>query len=231
MQLQQPFLANQVTPNGQSDLIVPPKAWYEVMITDEVASESANNKNSGLLKLVLTIRQGELAGQKLGVNLNLWNENPKAVEIAYGELSSIVHALGTHQSGAAWKDIPITDTKMLQGVPFMVEYGPQKDNPQYGQLYKARKMGDPTAVNVLAAQTPATLAAPVNAVPQFGGSQAPIPFAAPVPSMSPGFGAPQPTNPFSSNPVNPATFAPGAATASPFSAPASAGPKPWEQKR
>lgn len=225
MQLPQPFLANQVTPAGQSDLIVPPLAWYELMITDEVATESTKNKNSGLLKLVLTIRQGQLAGKKLGVNLNIWNENPKAVEIAYGELSSIVHALGTHSSGAAWKDIPLTDTKMIQGVPFMGYYGPQEDEPIYGKLYKARKMGDPTAVNpalVIPAITP-------NPVPQFGQQvQPPSPFVAPASHIGNTFNAPQPTTPVFSGAANPAAFAPGAAIASPSNAP---GVPPWQQKR
>lgn len=227
MQLPQPFLANQVTPAGQSDLIVPPLAWYEVMITDEIATESAKDKDSGLLKLVLTIRQGELAGKKLGVNLNIWNKNPKAVEIARSELSAIVHALGTHSSGAAWKDIPLTDTKMIQGVPFMGYYGPQEDEPIYGKLYKARKMGDPTAVN----PAPVIPAIAPNPIPQFGQQVQPsAPFVAPASYIGSTSNAPLPTTPVFSGAASPAAlalaFAP--ATAFPSNAP---GVPPWQQKR
>lgn len=70
--------------------------WYIASITG--AEEKATNAGTGsYLKLEFTIVSENGKGRKVWTNLNLNNPNPKAVEIAYQQLSAICHAVGVMQ--------------------------------------------------------------------------------------------------------------------------------------
>lgn len=194
MQLPQPFLASQVEPSG-GDFVVLPRAWYPLVITGEAVEPSQNNPESGVLKFTLTVQNGHpLAGQSCRTNLNLFNVNPEAVEIAKRELSSIVRAVGL-------KDTPIHKTEQLFNIPFVGEYGPQKASEKYGQLFSCKSMAD--GIGHLAyLQT--KIANPTQASPAF------VPPAAPVPSLAPAWNTTAPV----------ATAPPVATVTSPSSPPA-----------
>ena len=90
-QLLQPFDATQVKPNeGVSNL---PVGIHDVVIT---ASEVKSNKSGtgGYLRLTLEIAEGVLKGKTGAMNINLYSQNEKAVEIAKRTLSTICHATG-----------------------------------------------------------------------------------------------------------------------------------------
>lgn len=193
MQLPQPFLASQVEPSG-GDFVVLPRAWYPLAITGEEVKASQSNENSGVLMLTLTVLPGHpMAGQSCRSNYNLFNVNPEAVAIAQRDFSALVHALGLQHT-------PIHDTKQIFNIPFVGEYGPQKNNEKYGQLYACKTPKDGAAL--LATHQQIRTPNPTPAPPAF------VPPAVPVPSPSPAW-----------NTAVPAASAPVVATAFPSSAP------------
>lgn len=87
----QGFNAAETQPNEGFEPI--PAGHYNAVITD---SEMKPTKagNGEYLKLTLQVLDGDYKNRKLFVNLNLANPNPKAVQIAKGELSAICRAVG-----------------------------------------------------------------------------------------------------------------------------------------
>lgn len=85
------FDANNVEPNKGFDVL--PADDYTAIIE---SSEMKNTKdgNGKYLKLSFQIIEGEFSGRKLWTNLNIVNDNPKAVEIAKADLSAICRAVG-----------------------------------------------------------------------------------------------------------------------------------------
>ena len=85
------FDANTVEPNTAPELLNP--GDYEVVIveSDLVSTKAGDGK---ILKFVLQVYSGPCKNSKLYDNLNLYNPNDKAVEIARGTLSAICRAVG-----------------------------------------------------------------------------------------------------------------------------------------
>lgn len=70
-----------------------PVGWYKAMIVE--SSMRYTRKGDGqFLELVFQIFEGEYENRKAWARLNLDNPNPKAVEIASRELSSIYRCFG-----------------------------------------------------------------------------------------------------------------------------------------
>lgn len=85
----------------------------------EKCSSTAKDPNGQYLKLTLECLSPKFKGRQVWVNLNLINKNPKAVEIANSELTSICKAVG--------KPV-IQDSQELHGIPMIVKLGVVKDN-------------------------------------------------------------------------------------------------------
>jgi hypothetical protein len=113
------------------------------------------------------IIEGEFQGRILFVILNLWNANPKAVEIANRELATIVAAVG--KPGAQ-------DSVELHNIPMTIKVGIQPGVGEYGSSNRIK--------NYMAyAQAPA---APVTIVTK----PAPAPAQAGQPPINPATGVP-----------------------------------------
>jgi hypothetical protein len=107
------FDATKVAPAEAFDLI--PIGDYVAMIT---ASENKATKSGGeMLKLTVTIIEGQYKDRKVWAQLNLINANPKAVEIAQRELSSICHATNV---------LTLTDSAQLHNRPLVVKLGQER---------------------------------------------------------------------------------------------------------
>lgn len=78
-----------------------PTGWYPAVITDVNVKEASGNPNNKMLACELTIIDGPAKGRKLFDNINLWNENPTTVEIAYKTLSAVGHATGVIRAAQA----------------------------------------------------------------------------------------------------------------------------------
>lgn len=142
------FDANQVEPNS-FDLI--PAGEYDAVITkSEVKPTSRGGR---LLKLQLQILNGTYQNRVLFDQLNLWNDNPQAVQIAKGTMSAICRAVNV---------LTPRDSSELHDKPLRVSVGIQKGKGEYeGQdqnrikAYKPRQAGPAVAA---AAPSPAMAA-------------------------------------------------------------------------
>lgn len=85
------FDASQVKPNDVFEAL--PAGEYEVCIIDSQVKPTSSGTGK-YLELSLQVVSGQYQNRRLIDRLNLWNQNPKAQEIARGTLSSICRAVG-----------------------------------------------------------------------------------------------------------------------------------------
>lgn len=107
-----------------------PVGDYKAVITEsEVKPTKAGDGQ--YLSLRVEIIEGEYQGRIIFVTLNLWNPNPKAVEIANRELATIVAAVGRPgaQNSEELHNIPMTIKVGIQ--PGQGEYGPSNRIKNY----------------------------------------------------------------------------------------------------
>lgn len=128
MQLIQAFNAQQYDPTqGVGSL---PIGKHPVIVeSSEVKANKAND--GGYLQLNLRIIDGPQQGTTGAYRLNLYHSNQQTVEIAHRQLSAICHVIGVFQ---------VTDSSQLHNLPFLIEVGPQKNDPQYTEVKKVFDM-------------------------------------------------------------------------------------------
>lgn len=206
MQMAGGFNANQYEPNqGMSSH--PPAQKIPFQITN-VAIKENKDKTGGYLEVEFTSQMGSVIHR-----YNIWNQTPKAVEIAYGQLSALCRATGIYQLD--WQ----TEGSALRGGRGLMDVGYQKDeepNPQfpdrkgYTELKKVYDLGGNEPGKAPAQQQPQTMqpaqngSAPMQQQPGGGWGQPNQPQQqAPQqpPSQQggawqPGGGAPQQTPPW-----------------------------------
>lgn len=103
-----------------------PIGKYTVVI--ESSEVKPNKENSGgYLQLNLKVCDGPDAGSTGAYRLNLYHSSEVTVAIANRQLSAICHVTDRFISD---------DSAPLHNVPFVVEVGPQKNNPQYTEVKK-----------------------------------------------------------------------------------------------
>lgn len=123
-QLMQQFDANQFDPTQSTGGL--PIGRHPVIIeSSEVKATQAND--GGYLQLNLKIIDGPQSGTVGAYRLNLYNSNQTAVEIAHRQMSAICHVLGVFN---------VQDSEQLHNIPFIIEVGPQKNDPQYTEVKK-----------------------------------------------------------------------------------------------
>lgn len=118
------FNASTVAPRQAMDPI--PSGWYRAII-EESKSEPTSKPGGMMLALTLKIIDGEFTGRKVFDRLNLQNENPTTVQIAYETLSQICHSVGV---------IQCQDSQQLHNIPLLVKVklrpaGPGSDGKHY----------------------------------------------------------------------------------------------------
>ena len=103
-----------------------PAGKYKVIISDtkQVPTRSGDG---GYLAVELRVVEGPQQGGTHTDRLNLHNQNPETVRIANNQLSAYCHVIGKFQ---------FNDTSELHNIPFMVEIGPQKNDPTYTEVKK-----------------------------------------------------------------------------------------------
>lgn len=94
---------------GRLPVTTDPKGHLVVISGDEIKENAA--KTGSYLEMTLTIIEGVHKGTSGVMNLNLWNQSEKAVEIAQSDLSKISHACGRPE---------FADTNVLWNVPFRI---------------------------------------------------------------------------------------------------------------
>ena len=135
-----------------------PVGDYKAVITDSEVKET-KNKDGQYLNLKVEIIEGEYQGRILFVILNLWNPNPKAVEIANRELATIVAAVNKPgaQDSTELHNIPMTIKIGIQ--PGVGEYGPSNRIKNYmayaAPVVSQGAKGTPVTIVTKPAPTPA----------------------------------------------------------------------------
>lgn len=227
------FDASQVTPNVA--LEAKPAGWYPCMMT---ASEMKPTKDGtgAYLECEFTIlAPAEYADQKFFDRLNLQNNNPQAVEIAYKTLSAICHATGV---------IQVADSIALHNRPLQVKVnqrpaglgadGKEHDVTNEVKGYKAIAGAVPQAVAHVPGIPPAppAYAAPSYAPPlSYATPAAPAPVAAAPAPVAPAWAPPPPPAAVAPTPAPAAPPAPLAAQAPAPVAPTGAAVPPWLQPK
>lgn len=114
------FDASTVAPNtGTMDAI--PAGWYNTQI-DQSELRPTKDGSGAYLELRFAVLDGQYVGRKVFARLNLRNNNPQAVEIAYKDLSAICHAIGIMQ---------VQDSSQLHGVPLKIKVSVRAATGEY----------------------------------------------------------------------------------------------------
>jgi len=71
-----------------------PAGEYTAMIVSSEKKQSNNKPQNSYLKLEWEVLEGQYRGRKIFENINLWNDNQQAVEIARKAIDSIYAACG-----------------------------------------------------------------------------------------------------------------------------------------
>lgn len=79
--------------------------------------QAKSNPRNEYVSCEFEIMEGQFQGRRLWTNLNLWNDNAQAVEIANRELNSIMHACGK---------LRVRSTEELHGIPMRGTVGIDK---------------------------------------------------------------------------------------------------------
>ena len=113
------FNANEHEPSRDNSPV--PPGEYVVAVTDS-AIKPTKAGNGKRLAIEYTIIEGKNKNRKIFEGLNIVNPNPKAEEIAFGQLSALCRACGKLQ---------ISDSAELHGIPFLLKVGVRAANGDY----------------------------------------------------------------------------------------------------
>lgn len=99
-----------------------PAGEYIAALVKSDRKEAKSGNGNAYIACEFEVQEGDCQGRRFWTNLNLWNGNSQAVEIAQRELNSIMHACGR---------LRVNDTEELHGIPMRVKLK-LKDDAQYG---------------------------------------------------------------------------------------------------
>jgi len=137
MIMQGGFNANQYEPNqGMSSH--PPALKVPFQITNTAIKENSA-KDGGYYEVELTSNLGSVIHR-----YNIWNKTPKAVEIAYGQLSALCRATGIYQLDWQNEGAALRGGRGLMDVGYQKGEEPSADNPNakgYTELKKVYDLG------------------------------------------------------------------------------------------
>ena len=158
------FNAEAVEPNKPFDVL--PAGWYPAQIVKSEVKETS--KGGQQLAMEARVLEGhEFENRAIFIRLNLWNSNPKAVEIAQRDLSAICRAVGV---------LRVDDSEALHMIPLAIKLKVRPAEGSYSESNEtcgfdaiaARFPGSMTVV-----PPPAKAAAPARTAPPSMPTKAP----------------------------------------------------------
>lgn len=189
------FNANQYEPNqGMSSH--PPAQKVPFQITN-VGIKENKDKTGGYLEVEFTSQMGSLIHR-----YNCWNQSPKAVEIAYGQLSALCRATNIYQLDWQNEGQALRGGRGLMDVGYQKGEEPSADNPNakgYTELKRVYDAAGNEPGKAPAQQQPQTMQQPLQQQPSGSWGQNTAPQ--PNPSQQPpqgqqgGFQQAQPNQP------------------------------------
>lgn len=147
-------------------MVLIPAGQYQAVIVESQLVQT-KDKNGQFLALKVIITQGQYQGTEFTERLNIINQNPKAVEIAYKTLARISEALGMNRTP--------NDSNELHNKPLMIEVATEAGN-EYTDNQGNKQMGKDKSV--IKRYLPMPQAGNAFSAPQAG-APAPQTFAAP----------------------------------------------------
>ena len=145
------FNANDVP--ERDDFTPVPPGMYTAMV---VASELKDTKAGGqMIVLELDIQEGEHSGRKLFERLNIKNDNPKTVDIAFRALGEIVKSVGK---------TTIKDTEELHNKRIYVEVRVEPAKPYVDREGKEQTGSPQNSIKKYLPYTPTTKSSSSNGV-------------------------------------------------------------------
>jgi len=133
---------------SQSFEVLPAGEYVAMISSSEV--KATRDGSGSYISLRFDIVDGQFKGRCIFKMLNIWNQNPKAVEIANGELSSICHATNVMQ---------LSDTSQLHNRPMLIKVAIR---PAQGQYDASNDIKSFKPLNEAKAQPSATLPHPTT---------------------------------------------------------------------
>lgn len=131
-----------------------PAGEYVAALVKSDKVESKKSPGNFMISCEFEVTEGEMQGRRFWTNLNLWNSNPTAVEIAQRELNSICHAVGK---------LRVDDTELLHNIPMRVKIGFQKNDNTRNEVKGYKPLNSAPSGNVGAHATPQSAAGGGNA--------------------------------------------------------------------
>ena len=197
-----------------------PPGWYDAVITGSEMKPTRDGSGQ-YLQFEIQVTGGQYAGRKLFDRLNLVNNNPTAVEIAYKTLKSIYNAVGKAR---------VDSSNELHGIPLKVKAKVRAAEGQYSATNEVQGYDHATSAHETAGGAAPAVGAPGGA-PPWAAAQHPQPQTPaaqpqqPAPAPAPAWQPPAAQQPWA-QPQAPQAAAPAAAPAA--AAPAAGGPvPPW----
>lgn len=144
------------------------------VIVESSEVKPTKDNDGGYLQLNLRVIDGPHKGASGPWRLNLYNQSPKAVEIAYRQLSALCHCVGVYQ---------VNDSTQLHNRPFVVVVGPQ-DDPKYTEVKGCKDIhgNSPKSAGAAPQQQQAPAGMPPGMPPGMG---QPAPQQAPAQAWAP----------------------------------------------
>lgn len=187
-----------------------PAGWYNAQIVETEMKPTKDNTGS-YMEVVSQILDGPYAQRKVFDRLNLQNNNPQTVEIAFSTLRSIYDALGA---------VNVRDSSELHGRPLMIKLRMRKATEDYDANNDVVGYDRTGASHTVVTQGPA---GPALGMPAAAGSP---------PAWAVGAAAPQPAGAAAPQPAPvvptaaPQPFAPPPGAQQPWAQPQAAPPQP-----
>lgn len=177
-----------------------PAGWYNVTVTNTERKPSSKKPQNSYLEVTYTVMDGPHAGRKFFNRINLWNDDPTAVDIAYkgaAGIAALQQAVGVFRCET---------TAQLHGIPLKLKIklrpaGPGGDGKHYEASNEVVKhaainadVGDDSAAvpgapgsgqPAWAVGAPAAPAAPAAAFPPAPAQAPPVAAAPPAAAAQP----------------------------------------------
>lgn len=103
-----------------------PEGWHKVVIFNSEIVPANDKPQNRMIRLHYRGIEGPMTGRECNENINVWNDNPQAADIAQRTLSSVCHVTGVYD---------LQDTQQFHNIPMQIRIGQTKSGETvYGNV-------------------------------------------------------------------------------------------------
>lgn len=135
-----------------------PEGWHKVIIFNSEIVPANDKPQNRMIRLHYRGIEGPMTGRETNENINVWNDNPQAADIAQRTLSSVCHVTGVYD---------LQDTAQFHNIPMQIRIGHTKSGDTvYGNVKAHRDIhGNDPGKTGAGQQAPQQYAQPAAAAP------------------------------------------------------------------